>query len=794
MKNLDLRTSLFRFEPGALGHAYRAQIGEGFLAAWQVLQNLGKKHHPGLPTNALKEMLAAVSGGPVEINRFPYKDKGLSAILMLNPLPVDTINTILYLWSLEVMRMWGEQVEGLESKLTVADLIPLPGSDLVSQDATSPLAYTVIPWLVGQAMCVTPLLTTQNGSPAPITKRIELKQASEGSLVAWDDPIMPDGDRNASAMHVIEPYLKLLRDCREPFIQLRVKLSQIMPSTVGRKKHAWVHTGHSIVKAQIRSKMTDAGWKTLYDFPTNKLLAFMGAQPLPELVEGDIPVDSPFRPIYATPPLNPAIGSGPGPLFLDQACFHLLSSLEGTESLLARKVVSSLGVAKAVPESGPVRIHAAVLAAHSETLLRLSKASQTLGEVMPYFKKIAPPEIALTRLNVENSLRMLSGKATVHELGEWAKNVVVPEVRKLATSVLIVETSLEAASLESDQDPKHYLRRVLAEHGVVTQFIMYEVPKPAKAPSATATKPKKEARDYKALNTVTEAIRLTGYYPSAFLKAKGIPAGTTILSIRLDRITDPGDMNYLPVITRTIAGGQRCEIYWFVKNDPSRGQWYDYTQGVAAIHATPSLINPEAINKLISWAMLVATDEADVPLIVCLDSLLRTFYRGLQDSPATGLPPIPAGAAVVRIRVDKDIAQMSGNHSLSPNEPRYIGQKIGVFQSLRSPSVYYFVSPSKIYSKASGQRNNTRYQVDDELLKSPWQQLGVTEITIIDPGHFASPTTLAEQVSLLCRNAPLWDGQLKLPSPMHLGAQVANDHPIMEMRRKSEANRQASKA
>jgi len=413
---------------------------------------------------------------------------------------------------------------------------------------------------------------------------------------------------------------------------------------------------------------------------------------------------------------------------------------------------------------------------------------------MPYFKKIAPPEIALTRLNVENSLRMLSGKATVHELGEWAKNVVVPEVRKLATSVLIVETSLEAASLESDQDPKHYLRRVLAEHGVVTQFIMYEVPKPAKAPSATATKPKKEARDYKALNTVTEAIRLTGYYPSAFLKAKGIPAGTTILSIRLDRITDPGDMNYLPVITRTIAGGQRCEIYWFVKNDPSRGQWYDYTQGVAAIHATPSLINPEAINKLISWAMLVATDEADVPLIVCLDSLLRTFYRGLQDSPATGLPPIPAGAAVVRIRVDKDIAQMSGNHSLSPNEPRYIGQKIGVFQSLRSPSVYYFVSPSKIYSKASGQRNNTRYQVDDELLKSPWQQLGVTEITIIDPGHFASPTTLAEQVSLLCRNAPLWDGQLKLPSPMHLGAQVANDHPIMEMRRKSEANRQASKA
>ncbi|KGI92834.1 hypothetical protein MD26_13425 [Pseudomonas sp. H2] len=119
---------------------------------------------------------------------------------------------------------------------------------------------------------------------------------------------------------------------------------------------------------------------------------------------------------------------------------------------------------------------------------------------------------------------------------------------------------------------------------------------------------------------------------------------------------------------------------------------------------------------------------------------------------------------------------------------------MGVFQSLRSPAVYYFVSPSKIYSKAGGQRKNTRYQVDDFLLADPWQQLGVTEITVIEPASFASSTAIAEQVALLCRNAPLWDGQLKLPSPMHLGAQIANDHPIMEMRRKSDANRLAEKA
>lgn len=790
MKNLDLRTSLFSFEPRALGHAHRVQISTDYLAAWQVLQNLGRKHHPGLPTNALKEMLAAVSGGPVDVNLHPYRDKGLSAILMLHPLPVDTINQILFLWTLEVMRIWGEQVEGLESKLTVIDIVPLLADELVRDDGFSPLAYNVIPWLVGQAMCATPLQSTQNGSPDPIPKLIALQQASDGSLIAWDDPITPEGERHASALHVIEPKLKLLRDCSEPFIQISVKLSQIMPTSVGRKKHAWVNVGKTIVKARIRSKMTKAGWRTLYDFPTNKLLAFMGTQPLPDPIEGDIPADSQVRPIYATPPLTPAIGSGPGPLFLDQACFHLLRCVKDTQPLLARKAISSINTAKAIPPSEPITIHAAVLAANSAIMLRLTTASETLHAAMPFFKKYAPPEIALMRLAVENAASMLEGTASIPDLDKWLRHTVIPEIQKYNTSVAIVETSVAAAARDANSDPKHYIRRVLAEYGVVTQFIMHEVPDPEK----TKTRTRKDQRDFRALNTVTEAIRLTGYFPTAFVKAKALPANTTLLSIRLDRITDRGDLIHLPVITRAVAGGQRCEIYWFVKNNPDRGQWYEFTEGVAAIHATPALINPEAIKKLVTWSMLVATEETDTPLIVCLDSNLRTFYKGLQDSPNTGLPPVPPGSAIVRIRVDEDIAQMSGNHTEHPHEPQYIGQKIGLFQSLRSPAVYYFVSPSKIYSKAEGQRKNTRYQVDDRLLKDPWQQLGVTEITVMEPGAFAPATVIAEQIALLCRNAPLWDGQLKLPSPMHLAAQIAGDHPIMEMHRKSEANRLAEKA
>lgn len=66
---------------------------------------------------------------------------------------------------------------------------------------------------------------------------------------------------------------------------------------------------------------------------------------------------------------------------------------------------------------------------------------------------------------------------------------------------------------------------------------------------------------------------------------------------------------------------------------------------------------------------------------------------------------------------------------------------------------------------------------------------GGTEIAIIKPGGFANAKVIAEQIALLCRNPPLWDGYLRLPGPMQLGKQVAADHPIVEMRRKADANR-----
>ncbi|RON51970.1 DUF3893 domain-containing protein [Pseudomonas frederiksbergensis] len=107
-------------------------------------------------------------------------------------------------------------------------------------------------------------------------------------------------------------------------------------------------------------------------------------------------------------------------------------------------------------------------------------------------------------------------------------------------------------------------------------------------------------------------------------------------------------------------------------------------------------------------------------------------------------------------------------------------------RSQHSESVYFHVSPSKLYaSKGHSQRYNTRYDVNPYQLEDAWQQLGVTEMTIIREGLFSNAASVAAQTGLLCRNAPTWDGFLRLPSSMHLGSAVARTHPMIQRPRRA---------
>jgi hypothetical protein len=187
--------------------------------------------------------------------------------------------------------------------------------------------------------------------------------------------------------------------------------------------------------------------------------------------------------------------------------------------------------------------------------------------------------------------------------------------------------------------------------------------------------------------------------------------------------------------------------------------------------------------------MIAPTEIADTPLIVYCHSALRAVFDGLRDSGGQYFPELTnTNAWIVRIRADDDVAQMSGDNVRHSFAPGYIGARVGLYKSSCGTGIYYFVSPSNQYSRVISQRFNTRYDILGKSLRDPWQQLGVTEIAIIRAGHFAEENEIAHQTALFCRNSPVWDGILRLPAPMHLGKQVANDHPAIGMSRRVYAN------
>lgn len=56
---------------------------------------------------------------------------------------------------------------------------------------------------------------------------------------------------------------------------------------------------------------------------------------------------------------------------------------------------------------------------------------------------------------------------------------------------------------------------------------------------------------------------------------------------------------------------------------------------------------------------------------------------------------------------------------------------------------------------------------------------------MIQEGNFATKDQLALQAGYWCKNAPLWDGFLRLSYPLHAARQIAKDHPVAEVLRKS---------
>lgn len=777
MKPMALRTNLFSFDPEQLGIAHRVQVGKHYCSTWQALHTMIKEPRTGLPTTGLEEMLAALSKGPVKVNSTPHLEGCNWQILMLNPVPIEALNEALNLWFLGVGRMLRRRIDDYAGTLVVEGLVPVPASDLIKADRVDALAFTVIPWLLGQKLAAKPMQSNR------LIKLYQTSDADNHSLLAWDDPIVSRSRiRHTSALHAIELHLVRLHGRPKPYIQLRVKLAQMQPNWETKKKHAWVKNGSSLLRAKLRTQnFGNNNYKSHFQYLNDTALAFTGLPALPAHQQGPIEVASDTRLAYSAPPSSPLIASGAGMLFLDQAIFHLLACIPGTQSLIVEKTDGLVKDHDSAVRSEHITQAAVVISADPELIYRLEAANPT-GFSTPNRLGGLRPQIELISLDVADAQSMLAGNHGDQTVTRWLESSVIPQIEMRLQGrpmVAIIETNVREPESDAERNLRYRIRLVLAKHRIATQFVRHTLPKSMRGLGYLDANLENRSLSH----TVVNAIRLTGSQTALIPKHRDMPTGSAILSVFIERLHERDKATLLPVIVRSALGSRESQVFWFDPNQELTGVWMNYHDGLLAMHAAARLLSTEQMKHLIEECLAQFDDCAENPLLICLDSKLRTFYDGLRDGPGHELPPIPRGAAVIRLRTDLDVAQMGGSHSLSPDQPRFAGMKMGVFQSLESETVFYYVSPSNALRMTRAQRHATRYDIDRASLREPWQQLGVTEIAIMDKGSFESMKLLAEQVALLCRYSHMWDFQLRLPLPMFLGMQAAADHPVFEFRK-----------
>lgn len=92
------------------------------------------------------------------------------------------------------------------------------------------------------------------------------------------------------------------------------------------------------------------------------------------------------------------------------------------------------------------------------------------------------------------------------------------------------------------------------------------------------------------------------------------------------------------------------------------------------------------------------------------------------------------------------------------------------------PGAMFYVSSSRTMGRQGFHRDHTRFSCPEQGLRKNWHAHTMTEFWSPLPGPFR-PDLLYELSSLLCRQAPTWDGTLDRPSPIHLAHAVVRDHP-----------------
>jgi hypothetical protein len=834
--NTDLSTGLhtlcYRVDFTDIGDLVVYRLTGEFLTAWEHLKNLVKTRagrdeiQPSY--SALAMALSAASNQPVRL--FPRwdlsqrdTDQGVVALLVTTG-EFDP-------WILKTsVQTFEEQSTGDKDANTLAPLITgiepkrRPLTEFIDiDDNTGAVAapgwiYDAARWNLAARIAATPM---RIDGRLPITFRLD----TDANLLAWEHPLSrPSKNTVGHAMIQISTKIITVPGAKHLYLSLDAHVSR-QPYTWSFVRNTWLDRGdpsQPIVKLPVLAPYPKKG-RLVPEFRgfAAEVIESCGLDPV--TLPAELPsFPGPVRPIGK--PRKHSIGKGPGVRFLYQLGQHATDIL-GTPPL--RYQPTPIRVQQQV--GGPIppdKVDASIVAAEA-TELRIVCLYATATVRRRMIDALTPYSADTNRLagvSDDQPVRLTDRLTVVfHQAGNLLTHGnharTVDGITWLEpqpdTAIAVLAETYWDPDCPPEHDAKHTVRRILGEHGVVSQFIRS---------NWTPSKPRNRTRngvtevivprDEPAIAAVRDLLRHAGVIDNRLAVATvgrrlegALDRDAILVGVHIRQHTPGRRGKTKPptrLVIRLVALHATTDVNkpWYTETySAADNSWVPYRVGTAAYHANN--IGSSTLSRKYKYRQDIRdhVDEAlaafgrSKPLVVFVDAeSCKGIWPGLSND-TFGHGPLPGSSlghpdlAVIRCangrRVPRATHRGHGAQPKDKHQPALPGSTLYEHEEGGVHS-WLLAQKSRVFrSQEVGARAGalyTRWTVPDDKNKymgKDWHGLTTIEIAVARPGEWEI-RQLAALTARLCHQAASWDDRTQHPTPLHLAERADRDHPLRD--------------
>ncbi|WP_410643366.1 RNaseH domain-containing protein [Amycolatopsis sp. lyj-346] len=799
-----------------LGSVTAYPLSEEFQRIWDQLPRRGTHRQP---YSALATALTAATGQRVCL--FGEWELGEDERARGNRMLLITDKALDHRFK-PAVRAWERQVRSGAADAELADRLPPPekarllAEHVQYRPGAVPLApgwvFRIATWQLMRRLAERPLALAGNRSQ-------RLMIDTDGCLLAWDRADLLAGSRpGIFAMGRISAKLTTRGGVEDLIVTFDAHISRFTTDWAFTK-NTWLYRGDDkpILRLPVRHRRTEDEWVTYLDPPIVKVLEACQTSGI------EVGTELPPEPGAARPSTREFqrhdVGSGPGPRYMARLHAHVTNCLPQLRTLTYRQA-KEISVPQRPSKSGLPDVDVsstgfqrvlitclyATTDAHQRMLGELRALADT--DVSPVEGGPAVPVIEGVDVLIRHCPDLLrhgpGGRAALLESTmDWE-----PADDQLVVAWVETEYHPEV-DIKQDDDKKPYLRRLLAQHGIPSQFLATDPAGVRQPRTKKQREAKVEAKAHAARSALRDLFRIAGATGRHLARPPGADEnllGREALLVGIHARRQQTADGEVPLVLTLVAVHACPEGSWSTLMASTTTQdWRTAARGITDFHGgsigDPYLGRSEEkaartrahVDEMLR--KLVTGDRVGIPVVLFVDTVAtRSIWPGLRDqSLGDGALPgdrlVQDGHDVALVRLNDDIAEigrpvdrLGGRRPADPDTPGSPGRKPKLYRLTESAQpLWLFPRLSRKLDSLAGRpsMNFTRWTLPAERkkeLRASWHAYTATEILVVRAGGW-EPAELAAITARLCEHPVSWDHRTSFPVPLHLAVGADRDHP-----------------